>query len=468
MAEQDKKEINKGMNKKKLSAAVLGLLAVVYIGGAVYFNHRYLPGTTMNGDKIGGKTVAQVEAMIETKQDEYQVTLKGRDDYSEVISGSDIGYDASYGASLKDGLEKQSGFLWFMGAPKDTKELAADVTFDEKKLQNVVDSLACMKKKNNRKPVNATIKMDKNGKFKVVKEDIGTTVVKKNITKSVKKALSVMDGTVDMDQAKCYKNPAIYKDDEVLQKSIKQAEKICKVTITYDFKYTTEEVTPEMIKKWIKFDINTSKPELDYDQVLAYIEGLAHKYDTFSSVRTIKDQGGREHKVYYGDYGWKISQTKEAKKLMKVILKGKSVTREPIYMYKAVCRKEGNIDWDDTYCLVNLSAQTMSYVKDGKTVLSSSVVTGDVNKGRGTPTGTYEIMYKVTDTELVGANYSSHVNYFMVFAPNVGFHDATWRRSFGGSIFRGNGSHGCVNMPLGNASALYKVLEPGTPVFVYY
>ena len=48
-----------------------------------------------------------------------------------------------------------------------------------------------------------------------------------------------------------------------------------------------------------------------------------------------------------------------------------------------------------------------------------------------------------------------------------GMHDATWRSSFGGNIYKYNGSHGCVNMPLDKAGKLYKMTDNGVPVIVY-
>jgi lipoprotein-anchoring transpeptidase ErfK/SrfK len=109
----------------------------------------------------------------------------------------------------------------------------------------------------------------------------------------------------------------------------------------------------------------------------------------------------------------------------------------------------------------------MVYIKDGEAVLSSDVVTGDPTKNRSTPTGAYAVMYKTRNATLSGQGYSSPVSYWMPFTTNVGFHDASWQPYFGGSRYKGNGSHGCVNMPTGSAAALYKILEKGTPVFVY-
>ena len=55
----------------------------------------------------------------------------------------------------------------------------------------------------------------------------------------------------------------------------------------------------------------------------------------------------------------------------------------------------------------------------------------------------------------------------MPFNGNIGLHDATWRSSFGGGIYRSNGSHGCVNCPYGGAATIYKTIEKGTPIILY-
>ena len=44
----------------------------------------------------------------------------------------------------------------------------------------------------------------------------------------------------------------------------------------------------------------------------------------------------------------------------------------------------------------------MWFYKNGKTLVSTDVVTGDISKGHGTPTGVYYILYKTTDYTLTG------------------------------------------------------------------
>ena len=56
----------------------------------------------------------------------------------------------------------------------------------------------------------------------------------------------------------------------------------------------------------------------------------------------------------------------------------------------------------------------------------------------------------------------------MPFVDNmVAFHDAPWRGTFGGTIYRGNGSHGCINLPSANAQALYGLVQVGDVVVVH-
>ena len=79
------------------------------------------------------------------------------------------------------------------------------------------------------------------------------------------------------------------------------------------------------------------------------------------------------------------------------------------------------------------------------------------------------IMNKLRNVILKGDDYESPVSYWMGITPTgIGFHDASWRSSFGGSIWRTNGSHGCVNMPTGRIPEFYRQAEVGMPVVMHY
>ena len=84
-----------------------------------------------------------------------------------------------------------------------------------------------------------------------------------------------------------------------------------------------------------------------------------------------------------------------------------------------------------------------------------------------TPTGVYQVYSMEKNTVLRGADYASPVSFWMPFNGGVGFHDATWRSSFGGTIYQYNGSHGCINMPYEKAKTLYNNISTGYYVVVY-
>ena len=47
----------------------------------------------------------------------------------------------------------------------------------------------------------------------------------------------------------------------------------------------------------------------------------------------------------------------------------------------------------------------------------------------------------------------------MPFNGNIGIHDASWRYSFGGKIYKGNGTHGCVNSPSYLAKTIFENID---------
>ncbi len=122
----------------------------------------------------------------------------------------------------------------------------------------------------------------------------------------------------------------------------------------------------------------------------------------------------------------------------------------------------------NTYIDVNLDAQTVTYVLNGSPVFESPCVTGDVSKHRTTPVGIYATYGHVKGTYLTGPTWRNWVDYWMPFTRSgCGLHDATWRSRFGEEIYKGNGSHGCVNLPHDVAAQLFDLVGIGTIVIVH-
>ena len=207
-------------------------------------------------------------------------------------------------------------------------------------------------------------------------------------------------------------------------------------------------------------NVSVSVEEID-----AYVERLADKWDTVGKPKKLKTSYGRKVEVEGGDYGWKIDREKEKEILTKLVQEGQTATREP--EYEKTANSHGKKDYGNTYVEVNLTAQHLIYYKDGKVVVDSDFVSGDVAKRRETPTGAYGLYYKERNRTLRGQGYASPVSFWMPFNGGVGFHDAKWRGSFGGDYYKWKGSHGCVNLPYSAAKTLYENIESGCAVLVY-
>jgi len=121
-----------------------------------------------------------------------------------------------------------------------------------------------------------------------------------------------------------------------------------------------------------------------------------------------------------------------------------------------------------TYVDVDITNQIVTYFENGVPKLQSPCVSGNTSAKRGTPTGEYKVLSHIKGKYLIGPTWKCWVDYWMQFTPDaVGLHDASWRSSFGGDIYKTNGSHGCVNLPKEAASKLFDMVDVGTTVVVH-
>ena len=121
----------------------------------------------------------------------------------------------------------------------------------------------------------------------------------------------------------------------------------------------------------------------------------------------------------------------------------------------------------DSYVEVDFDNQQMTFIKDGRLVVNTNIVTGALN-GHQTPTGLYEAHGKEHDVWLKGDDYLVFVKYWVsVVGDLIGLHDASWRSNFGASFYVYGGSHGCVNTPEEAMAWIWNLIEDGTPVIMH-
>ena len=447
---------------KIIAAVILILLIAVYGGGVYYYSSHFPHNTVINHVKVGEMDTAAAEKAFTDDLASHKISLKEKE-RTEVIDANDVGTVINVGSQITDLHDSMNPWLWFtnlFGEKKYTVKL--DVTYDEAKLEEVVNNLECFKKETTATHRKCYTKA-RDSQFEIVPEVLGNTVKKKALLQLIGTDLSTGITKIDLEKENLYKLPKYYAKDQVVTDALAKANTYASGTITYDFDYTKETLDYNTSKNWVKIS-KDFKVTLDESKVGDYVEKLGSKYNTMGSSRPFTTAYGSKINVYGGDYGWKIYFDKEKAQLIKELKSGKDVEREPVYSYKARCRKSAKNDIGNSYVEVSISNQEVWLFVNGECKVNSSVVTGDPTKGHQTYTGVYALTYKQRNATLTGPNagggsYSSKVSFWMPFNGGQGLHDATWRPSFGGSIYRGNGSHGCVNCPYSTAAVLYKYEE---------
>lgn len=468
MMEQEEKKGPSVWSTKKKVGVTIAVVVVLYALIAVFFQFHFFPGTEINGYQCGFRSVGKVKEMIQEGVEEYSISIKERDDREETVSSAQVGLSFSDNGKLEALKEGQKAYAWIT-FPFINKEYPNGVTLqvDETAYANTFHALSAFDETLVVAPVDAWSRYNKEtNSYDIVEEIYGNTVKEEEFYDALKEVILRQDASIDVEEADCYQNPVYKKDSEEVIQSNDVLNQYVSTDIIYDFDDRTEELTGKKINKWLqvtkKFKVKVNK-----EKAAKYVENLAKKYDTVGIERHFTSIVGNEVDVEGGTYGWTIDQEAEAEKLIKQIKKGKKVTREPEYAHYAKSRKKNDIG--DTYVEVDLGSQYMWFYKDGKTVVSTPVVTGNTSLGRGTPTGVYYILYKTTDYTLTGEGYASHVDYWLPFTHSgVGIHDASWRSSFGGGIYTYDGSHGCVNTPYNAVRTIYNNIESTYPVVVHW
>ncbi|MEG2452131.1 MAG: L,D-transpeptidase family protein [Clostridium sp.] len=466
----DETETNK---KGRIAAITAGILALVLlIGGGAYlamgqkYKKVFFPNTQINGMDASGKTVEEVQKMIASGIDGYVLMIEERDDKTESISKDDIKLRPEFDGSLEKLLSAQKPTQWLKYKMNPSEyQIETMIAYDETDFSNKLQSLDCMNKALMVKPEDAHLSEYISGKgYDIVPEIMGNTIITDIVEKEITEAITNLKETLSLETLGGYESPAVKRDNASLTGLRDQMNQYAGVTINYKFGDKTETLNGDRIHEWlvVNGDFTAS---VDSAKAASYVDELAITYDTYNKSKTLKTSYGPTIKVSGGIYGWRMNRNAETSALIQAIEAGTSGEREPVYAQKAAAHS-GN-DYGSTYIEINLTAQHLFFYKNGSLIVESDFVSGNLSRGWGTPAGTYMLTYKERNATLKGENYRTPVDYWMPFNGGIGMHDATWRSSFGGAIYKTSGSHGCVNLPHAVAKKIFDNIPSGTPVICY-
>ena len=447
----------------KIAAIVLGILAVIYILGGILFTQVYMPKTSVNGADISLQPKADLKENFKKSWKDYALTVVGKDEKTDTIKASTIDY-VEIMPDFK--IKEYSPWGWpvYAFTEKDYK-VKTNISYDDAKLETALAYMHMVADKDITDPTPQMIVYKEGEGYSIADAKEGTRLDGPKLKKAVLDSFHKQDKKLDAKKADLYLKPTPAEDLDHMKKHVASLNAIEGYKLTYNFSDREEVLAGEPLINLYK-SAEDGSLEPDEEKVKAYVAGLGEKYDTFKGTRDFQATGGAMMRVVGGIYGWQIDRPKTVEQLMTAMNDMKTQTMEPVYKRRARSRNVNDIG--NSYIEIDIARQHMWLYKEGNLVIDTPVVTGNPYAGNSTPTGTHEVWMMERNRYLTGDTWKSYVKYWMPFNwTGCGIHDSSWRGSYGGNIYRGGGSHGCVNTPPSKAPTFYENAFIGMPVIVY-
>lgn len=461
-----------------LLAAIIGAFVFYYLTQSYQYTDKFMIGTFVNGNDVSGQTVAEVEEDIRARvEDTYSLTLTFRDGAQETITPEEIGYRYVSTGEVEQALLDQNPLTWVLRNMGQTVEIDVpeNHTFDEAKLAEVVKAMPEFQVENVVTPTNAYLNITDKNEFEIVPETQGNAPIADAILPALNELVtnSEMEGNLN-DIKGSYETPTVTADNPDLIYQRDNLNKFLSTKITYKLpKDATKTIDRGMLINWITRQDNGYYYLDDttiHDNCAKFVAEIAAQVDERHNSIPFPSTNSGTINLSCAEYGHVIDQPGETEALFKELKECTSEEKEPLYSLNK------NVDsrFGGTYVEADLSNQHVYYYENGQLILDTPCVSGTkYDSSRHTVLGLYSIYYKQRNRTLQGPmvngvpSYTSFVNFWMPFYKGYGLHDASWRGSFGGTIYYSSGSHGCINLPYNAAATLYEHTEVGTPVIVF-
>lgn len=457
--------------------ALLVVIGCSYYYGMTYSRTHFLNNTYINGKNVSNMTAPEVEKLFYQNADKYELKVRFRDGEEETITGDQIGYKIKPDGSVARILASQDHKKWYKCFFRRTDgEIELNTTYDPGRLKEAVDAMPELQESRIVEPVNAYIELQ-GTTFNIIPEVEGNWIDIPMVKNAIYEAVLKRDPEVVVTDLKgSYKEPSVRAKDKAIVEKCEEYNHMLAGSITWILPNDeTMTIDKEKTVEWLSRDDDGNyyrDEELWEDNIEFWVDELARNVNTVGRTWNFHATGVGDIEVDGGDYGYSVDKVSEREEVWDLLWDGETDERDPYYYSQQYTRGSG---LGGTYIEANLSRQHVWIYIDGEMVCDTDCVSGLPSNGRGTPTGVYQILYKDTDTDLKGQrlangqySYISHVDYWMPFYNGCGFHDASWRSSFGGTIYKYDGSHGCINLPPSITPTFYSYVRTGMPVVVFY
>ena len=464
-----------------VAAAALLLLGVVGAGGYAYASHydgRAVPGTTVAGTDVSGKSREQVVAAIENRAKSAKVDISG--DVTASASLADLGTTVDAQATADAVMARGDSLGEKLQALVSKGEVPVVTTTNTTTVSSYATSLI---PEDRAKARNATVVLSEDGTtFSTTSASNGASLDVNALEQAAQKAATSL-GSSSVSLTMTDAAPKV-SDDEAQKVADKANNWVSQdVTITLDEESYTAENTDKA--SWIKVTNSAeSAPTIAVDsaKVSQWVQAQAEeaKVEPVTGQRNVNASG----KVVSTP-----TEAKDGKTVNNADTVAKSITEsfgsdkaytgtfettavKAEWKERTIAAGAENLPYQaapgEKWVDLNLSNKTVT-AYEGATVVHGPVSIVDGAAETPTVTGTYKVYLQYESQTMRGENadgspyVAEDVPWVSYFYSGYAFHGAGWRSSFGYS-----GSHGCVNMPVSEAQWIYNWVDTNTVVQSHY
>lgn len=509
--------------------AILAVIAVALTGGAMayakQFDDRALPGTTLLGQDISGKSAEEISALVAEKGEGVTVAVTAGDQEVEVPL-ADLGVTVDADATATAALDRENSLTEVISSTWSGEHpVAPVVSVDDAAVADFAEGLVPDDKT---EPVDAQVAFDEDAQtWNAVPGRNGQGVDPKVLVDTVTQKAPTLE-SFSVEQPIEEIAPAI--TTEEAEKTVGTISSLLEQPMSIQgADDATHEVSAEKRSGWLSVAPDKAGEALtisvDEDAVREWVSDRAtdDAVEAKDGIEQIDEDGKVVKVVAEKEDGLKITNTDAVADELIAALQGTTPLEAAFETQKIEAEvnevdapkdpdekdtkdedkkdedkdaakdekdkdekskdeKDSSKDSDEEtpadkptgekWIDVNLSNKTVTaYVGDTPVWGPRSIVDG--KEGNETVTGSFEIYLRYDRQDMTNAAYypKGHEKYYLTpdvpwvqyFHNGYGFHGAPWRSSFGYS-----GSHGCINMTVSDAKWLYDWASMGTRVESHY
>ncbi len=471
LSERAKKMKNNKRHKKTrkrgvcviIVAAIIGVLCIAGFARSKYLEERFAKNTIIEGADCSYLEVPQAAEKVAEALSSKSIILKfGEKEYQ--FYGKDFGLEFTSFEELEKILaEQKNAEIDETGSNYALESLTAN----EDMVRKCLSELDELKPENMVKPKDAFINVSDDGTLEIEGEVLGNEI---DFDEAVVMCLENLSfGKTNIDFNLIANIPMVVSTDEMLNENVKAVNHILSTIINFELTDgTIITLDKQTMKDWVCVD-EDGIYYVEGSNIRNFVEELNQKVQETkgSLVFTPSDYDGQVLIPVTTKTELSIDVEAEITQIRQELAEAGTHTRSPIY------EKDIDVDNYPSYVEIDITRQKVWMYYEGECIVDGvDCVTGNAGN-HDTPTGLYYLKSKSRNAVLRGRNddgsrYASPVAFWMPFNGGIGMHDASWRHGvFGGEIYKGNGSHGCVNMNYEDAKTIYEHIEKGMPIIVY-